>query len=213
MSRESMAAAFLLLVHDEFSGRPRCSADLLRCGLVGAQLAELVIGGRMGVAEGRVHPLDADPLGNARPAAEYVMECVLGQPRQHTIRTWTENLGEPLYEMIVTELVDDGVIRRETGGFGRRRTERLPALNLLRAAAPRARIERMITAPRELDLAGAFTIAMVWALGIEAMLDTRAERGGAELVERIRARMPVALRELLDGIGTSAAATSLTVRR
>jgi hypothetical protein len=208
-----MAAAFLLLVHDEFSGRPRCSADLLRCGLVGAQLAELVIGGRMGVAEGRVHPLDADPLGNARPAAEYVMECVLGQPRQHTIRTWTENLGEPLYEMIVTELVDDGVIRRETGGFGRRRTERLPALNLLRAAAPRARIERMITAPRELDLAGAFTIAMVWALGIEAMLDTRAERGGAELVERIRARMPVALRELLDGIGTSAAATSLTVRR
>jgi Golgi phosphoprotein 3 (GPP34) len=208
-----MAAAFLLLVHDEFSGRPRCSADLLRCGLVGAQLAELVIGGRMGVAEGRVHPLDADPLGNARPAAEYVMECVLGQPRQHTIRTWTENLGEPLYEMIVTELVDDGVIRRETGGFGRRRTERLPALNLLRAAAPRARIERMIIAPRELDLAGAFTIAMVWALGIEAMLDTRAERGGAELVERIRARMPVALRELLDGIGTSAAATSLTVRR
>jgi hypothetical protein len=208
-----MAAAFLLLVHDEFSGRPRCSADLLRCGLVGAQLAELVIGGRMGVAEGRVHPLDADPLGNARPAAEYVMECVLGQPRQHTIRTWTENLGEPLYEMIVTELVDDGVIRRETGGFGRRRTERLPALNLLRAAAPRARIERMITAPRELDLAGAFTIAMVWALGIEAMLDTRAERGGAELVERIRARMPVALRDLLDAIGTSAAATSLTVRR
>jgi Golgi phosphoprotein 3 GPP34 len=207
-----MAAAFLLLVHDEFSGRPRCSADLLRCGLVGAQLAELVIAGRMGVAEGRIHPLDAD-LGNARPAAEYVMECVLTQPRQHTIRTWTENLGEPLYEMIVTELVDDGVIRRETGGFGRRRTERLPALNLLRAAAPRARIERMITAPRELDLAGAFTIAMVWALGIEAMLDTRAERGGAELVERIRARMPVALRELLDGIGTSAAASSLTVRR
>src|SRR4029450_14145649 len=90
--------------------------------------------------------------------------------------------------MIVTELVDDGVIRRESRGFGRRRTERYPALDLLRAAAPRARIERMITAPRELDLAGAFMIAMVWALGIEAMLDARAERGGADLVERIMAR-------------------------
>jgi Golgi phosphoprotein 3 (GPP34) len=213
MSRESMAGAFLLLVHDEFSGRPRCSGDLLRGGLVGAQLAELVIAGRMGVAEGRVHPLDADPLGNARPAAEYVMECVLGQPRQHTVRTWTENLGDPLYEMVVTELVDDGVIRRESGGFGRRRSERYPALDLLRAAAPKARIERMITAPRELDLAGAFTIAMVWALGIEAVLDARAERGGADLVERIRARMPGPLRELLDAIGSSAAATSLTVRR
>ena len=208
-----MAAAFLLLVHDEFSGRPRCSADLLRCGLVGAQLAELVIAGRMGVAEGRLHPLDADPLGNARPAAEYVMECVLAQPRHHTVRTWTDNLGEPLHEMVVTELVDDGVIRRESGGFGRRRTERYPALDLLRAAAPKARFERMITTPRELDLAGAFTIAMVWALGVEAVLDARAERGGAELVERIRARMPVTLRELLDGIGSSAAATSLTVRR
>ena len=213
MSRESMPAAFLLLVHDEFSGRARCSADLLRCGLVGAQLAELVMAGRMGIAEGRLHPLDADPLGNARPAAEYVMECVLGQPRQHTVRTWTENLGEPLHEMIVVELVEDGVIRRETAGFGRRRAERYPALNLLRAAAPKVRIERMITAPRELDLAGAFTIAMVWALGIEAMLDVRAERGGAELVERIRARMPAALGELLEAIGTSAAATSLTVRR
>jgi Golgi phosphoprotein 3 (GPP34) len=213
MSRESMPAAFLLLVHDEFSGRPRCSADLLRCGLVGAQLAELVIGGRVGVADGRLHPLDADPIGNSRPAPEYVMECVLGQPRQHTVRTWTENLGEPLHEMIVTELVDDGIIRRESGGFGRRRAERYPALNLLRAAAPKARIERMITAPRELDLAGAFTIAMIWALGIEAVLDTRAERGGADLVERIRARMPGPLRDLLDGIASSAAATSLTVRR
>jgi Golgi phosphoprotein 3 (GPP34) len=208
-----MAGAFLLLVHDEFSGRPRCSADLLRGGIVGAQLAELVMAGRMGMAEGRVHPLDADPLGNGRPAAEYVMQCVLGQPRHHTVRTWTDNLGEPLQEMIVTELVEDGVIRRESGGFGRRRTERYPALDLLRAAAPKARIERMLTTPRELDLAGAFTIAMVWALGIEAVLDTRAERGGAELVERIKARMPATLLELLDGIGTSAAAASLTVRR
>jgi hypothetical protein len=209
-----MAAAFLLLVHDEFSGRTRCSADLLRCGLVGAQLGELVIAGRMGVAEGRLQPLDADPLGNARPAAEYVMECVLAQPRHHTVRTWTDNLGDPLHEMIVAELVDDGIVRRESGGgFGRRRTARYPAIDLLRAAAPKARIERMLTTPRDLDLAGAFTIAMVWALGIEAVLDARSERGSVDLVERIRARMPVALRELLDGISSAAAATSLTVRR
>ena len=208
-----MAGAFLLLVHDEFSGRSRCSADLLRGGLVGAQLAELVIAGRMGVAEGG--STRWTPTRSATPgrAAEYVMECVLGQPRQHTVRTWTENLGDPVHEMVVTELVEDGVIRRESGGFGRRRTERYPALDLLRAAAPKARIERMITTPRELDLAGAFTIAMVWALGIEAVLDARAERGGADLVERIRARMPGPLRELLDGIGSSAAATSLAVRR
>ncbi len=208
-----MAGAFLLLVHDEFSGRPRCSADLLRGGLVGAQLAELVIAGRMGLAEGRVHPLDADPLGDARPAAAYVMECVLAQPRHHTVRTWTENLGEALHEMVVTELVDEGIVRRESGGFGRRRMERYPAVDLPRAAAPKARFERMLTTPRDLDLAGAFTIAMVWALGIEGVLDARAERGGADLVERIRARMPGPLRELLDGIGSSAAATSLAVRR
>jgi Golgi phosphoprotein 3 GPP34 len=208
-----MAGAFLLLVHDEFSGRPRCGADLLRDGLVAAQFAELVIAGRMGVAEGRVRALHADPIGNARPAAEYVMECVLAQPGHHTVRTWTENLGEPLHEMIVTELVEDAVIRRESGGFGRRRAERYPALDLLRAAAPKARFERMLTAPRELDLAGAFTLAMVWALGIEGVLDARAERGGGDLVERIRARMPTALGALLDGVDNAAAASSLTVRR
>jgi hypothetical protein len=208
-----MAGAFLLLVHDEFSGRPRCSADLLRCGLVGAQLAELVIAGRMSLAEGRVHPLDADPLGDGRPAADYVMECVFAQPRHHTVRTWTENLGEPLHEMVVTELVEEGIVRRESGGFGRRRMERYPAVDLLRAAAPKARFARMLTMPRDLDLAGAFTIAMVWALGIEAVLDARSERGTGDLVERIKARMPAALRALLEGIGNSAAATSLTMRR
>lgn len=212
MSRESMAGAFLLLIHDEFSGRPRCGADLFRAGLVGAQLAELAIIGRIDVAEGRVHPLDTVPLDNLRAAADWVLRCVLGQPRRHTVRTWTENLGEPLHEMIVTELVEDGVVRRVSGGFGRRRTERLPALDLLRAAAPRARMERMITAPRELDLAGAFTIAMMWELGIEQVMDVRAEAGSRVLVERIRARMPDALRELLDGMGDFAAASSLTVR-
>jgi hypothetical protein len=209
-----MAATFFLLVHDEFSGRSRCRADLLRCGLVGAQLAELVIAGRIGLVEGRVHPLDAGPLGDARPAAEYVMECVLAQPRYHTAATWADNLGDPLHAMIVNEVVEDGIVRRESaGGFGRRRTERFPAVDLLRAAAPKERIERMLMTPRELDLAGAFTIATVWALGIEAVLDARSDRGSGDLVERIQARMPTALRELLDGIGNSAAASPLTVRR
>jgi hypothetical protein len=74
-------------------------------------------------------------------------------------------------------------------------------------------MERMITAPRELDVAGAFTIAMMWELGIEEVMDGRVEARGRDLVERIRARMPDALRELLDGIGDSYAASSLTVRR
>lgn len=213
MIRESMAGAFLLLLHDEFSGRPRCGPDPLRGGLVGAQLAELLIAGRVGLAEGRVHPLPADPPADTHPAAEYVVECVRSQPGRYTVRTWTENLGEPLHQMVVAELVDGGVIRRESGGLGWRRAVRLPAVDLLRAAAPRARIERMITTPRELDLAGAFTIAMLWELGIEEVMDVRAPCGSGNLVERISARMPTALRDLLDGIGDAAVAASLTVRR
>jgi hypothetical protein len=61
----------------------------------------------------------------------------------------------------------------------------------------------MPTTPRDLDLASAFTIAMVWTLGIEAVFDARFERGSGELVERIKAGMPAALRELLEGIGSS----------
>src|SRR4051794_36956928 len=152
MSRESMAGAFLLLLHNQFSGRPRCGADPLRGGLAGAQLAELAIFGRIGVAEGRVHPLDAAPLESARPTAEYVMECVRGQPRHHTVRTWTEKPRRAAAQ-------DD---RRRTRRGRRRppgvRRLRLAAhgsparARLLRAAAPRARMERMITAPRELDV-------------------------------------------------------------
>ena len=214
MGRESMAGAFFLLAHDEFSGRARCDLDLLRCGVVGAQLAELVIGGRLGVVDGRVHPLDAEAVGET-PAASYVMECILAQPRHHTVRTWTDSLGEPLFELVARQLTDDKVVRRDVGrGVGRRRADRFPAVDLLRAAAPRSRLSHAVSSPRNLDLAGAFTIALVWALGLASLLDQRIERSTAdELILRIRARMPGALRELLEGVDSTAAASSLSVRR
>ena len=214
MGQESMARGFFLLAHDEFTGRARCDQGRLRCGVVGAQLADLMIAGRLGMGGGRVLMLDADPVpdGDGRAPA-YVVECLKAAPRALTVRTWATNLGEQVTEMIAIGLVDDGVVRRETGrGFGRR-PDRFRGLDLLRAGAPRSQVAHAFTSPKDLDLTTAFLITLIWSLQVERIVDLPLDRASADdLVARIRAHMPSVLRELLEGIDDAATASSLTIR-
>src|SRR5215213_3200633 len=54
MDRHWLAADFFLIAHDEFSGKLRISLELLCCGLVGGQLADLIVANRLAVQGGRL---------------------------------------------------------------------------------------------------------------------------------------------------------------
>lgn len=214
MDQDHLAARIFLVAHDEFTGRSHISRELLTCGLVGAQLAELMIAGPVAMAGGRVvmtgesHP-DADPI------AAYVMEGIQRQASSHTVRTWTSNLGDPLYELIARELVDRGILRRQVSrGILRQPADRFPAVDLLRAAGPRIRLEHMIRHPRDLDLAGGVVAALLWSLGVDRILDPTIDRVAArQLVDEVQENLPPDLAELLTGVTAAGAAVSLTVRR
>lgn len=208
------AADFFLVVHDEFKGRLRINRDLLGCGLVTAQIGQLVAGGTLGVTSGRVVAVEGAPPPTDE-IDEYVVESVRGQASSHTVRTWIDTLDEVLYELMARRLVESGVVRRESGsGLLRRRPDRFPSVDLLSAARPRLRLESMLRRPREFDLAGAFTAALIWACGVDVVLDPELDRTAArELTDEIGERLPPELGELLAGTRAAVAAISLTVRR
>lgn len=224
METEQWSEEFFLIAHNEFTGRPHINRDLLGCGLVAAQFAQLVASRRLSVVDGRVAaPPETDSAAGGARALDteaqdidaYVIESVQRQPSGHTVRTWTTSLADVLHELLGRRLVEAGVVRREQGGgLLRRRPDRFPSVDLLRAARPRLRLENMLRRPRELDLQNGFTAALVWALGVDGVLDPELDRAEArELVDEIGERLPADLQELLAGTRAAVAAVSLTVRR
>jgi hypothetical protein len=214
MDQERLAARVFLIAHDEFTGKAHISPELLRCGLAGAQLAELMVAGRLAMANGRVVVTEQSVPGSDA-VASYVMDGIRQQKASHTVRTWTTQLGDPLFELVGRDLIDRGILRREAvRGVLRQRPDRFPAVDLLRAAAPRIRLERMIRNPRELDLAGGIVAGLLWSLGVDGILDPTIDRVDARrLVDEVRDGLPPDLAQLLAGIVASVSAVSLTVRR
>jgi Golgi phosphoprotein 3 GPP34 len=215
MERPRLAADFFLIAHDEFSGKPRISAVLLACGLAGAQLAELVIDGRIIVESGRLLATDARGDGGDE-VGTYVVQTIRQQSSTHSVRVWVETLVEMLPELVARQLIVDGVVRREEGGrqLMRRRPDRFPATDLLAAARPRLRLEHMLRTPQEFDLSGAVLAVLVGVLGVEPTLDPNINRAETrELIDRLRTHMPSDLQNLIEGVEAAVAAASLTVRR
>ena len=215
MERPRLAADFFLIAHDEFSGKPRISAVLLACGLAGAQLAELVMDGRIIVESGRLLATDAWGDGGDE-VATYVVQTIRQQSSTHSVRVWVETLVEMLPELVARQLIVDGVVRREEGGrqLMRRRPDRFPATDLLAAARPRLRLEHMLRTPQEFDLSGAVLAVLVGVLGVEPTLDPNIDRAETrELINRLRTHLPSDLQNLIEGVEAAVAAASLTVRR
>ncbi len=219
MLRQPLASAFFLLVHDPFTGKLLISDELLACGVVGAQLGELMIGGRLLMVGGRITVLDARGNDTTTGASDtiraYVVDSIRRQPEAHTVRTWTENLGPPLTELVARDVVASGLLRRQAGGgLLRRRADAFPAVDLVSAAAPKVRLEHALRVPQEMDLTLGFLAALVWALGVEPVLDPDLDRAAArEVVDEVFKYLPATLGELVEGIRSAVAAVSLRVRR
>ena len=213
MASIDLAEQFFLIGHDEFSGRPAVSNELMECGLVGALFGALVIEGRLGVKEGKVHALDPEPTGE--DLADKLVATVDRQSSYHRVRTWTEQLGGFAYRTIAERLVDSGTLRREAGRklLGRP-GERYPAVNLYEAARPRLKLNHVIRHREELDLDQAVLAALLTAVGIEAVLGVDMNRESLRtVINSLLRAMPVQLQELLTGIDETVASISLTVHR
>lgn len=214
MERGQMATGFFLVVHDEFTGKPLISPDLLLCGLVGAQIADLVIGGRLTMSGDRVTVVRAEVSG-LDELATFVLDSVSHESESHTVRSWNDALGEILYDLTVGRLTADQILRRETSrGLLGKRKSRYPAVDLVRARRPTVELREMFDDPRRFTLPGAFLAAMLATLEVDAVMEPEVERTRLRSIAGQAAEhLPGSLSQLRAGLADTVAAISLTVRR
>jgi Golgi phosphoprotein 3 GPP34 len=210
MSRYRLAESFFLIVHDPFTGKPGISRELLDCGLVAAELADLVLSGHLDVVDDRVVVTERTG-GLDEELDRFVVDAVGRQTSSHPVRVWAESIGAIVFDLVVKRLLDDGVVRAERHrGVLRRGPERFPAQDLLRASGPRLRLEHMLRHPAEFDLPGAVTAAIAGAIGVERTFEFDIDR---ELFTELADNLPPSLERLIAGVTATVAAISLTIRR
>jgi hypothetical protein len=210
MTRSHLAENFFLIFHDPFTGKLTISRELLDCGLVTSELADLVLTGHLDIVDDRVVVTERKD-GAEDPISAYVLEAVGRQKSAHSVRVWAESIGEIVFGLVSQHLIDNGVVRVEQHrAMLRRGPDRFPAQDLLKASGPRLRLEHMIRNPRTFDLPGAVAAAIVGALGVERTFEFDVDR---ELFTDLTDNLPPTLQRLLAGVTATAAAISLTVRR
>jgi hypothetical protein len=210
-----LAVDFFLIAHDPFDeGRLRISPELLGCGLVGAELAELVLSRRLGVAGEDLVILE--PSGQLDEVDDYVLEAVGSQDSAHPVRSWVEPLQDGLYALIGRKLVASGMVRRQQGGrrLSRgRQPDRFPANDLLAACRPQQQLEQLLRSPSELTLSAGTLAALIGVLGMDGLLNPEIERGTLrEILAEIEQFLPTDLRVVCDGVRLMSAEVSLRSR-
>lgn len=213
METIELAEQFFLISHDEFSGRPAVSHELVECGLVGAVLGGLVIEGRLAIKEGKVVVLDGLPGDDE--LTNRLVRTVDQQPANHRVRTWAEQLGSYIYPVVAGRLVAAGTLRRDRSRslFGRQ-SDRYPAVDLYHAARPRLLLNHVVRHREEMDLDQAVVIALLAAVGIEVVLGLDLNRDVLRrVISSLIDAMPMQLQELLAGIDETVASISLTIHR
>jgi Golgi phosphoprotein 3 (GPP34) len=215
MGQQELAVDFFLIAHDPFEdGRLRISPELLGCGLVGAELADLVLARRLGIAGDDL--VVTEPAGQLDEVDDYVIEAVGSQESAHPVRAWIEPLQDGLYALIGRKLVASGTVRRVPGArrIARgRQPDRFPANDLLAACLPQQHVEQLLANPADLTLAAGTLAALLGVLDLDGLLNPEVDRATPrELLTEIEQHLPSDLRAVCDGVRAVSAEVSLRAR-
>jgi hypothetical protein len=206
-AQDKLAARLFLILHDPFSGRCAVSPMALRCALVGAELAELILNRRVAMADELIVPGEASAPGTDALSA-FVVGAINRQPEHYPVPVWLAAIGDAVAELVAARLMEVGILVR-TRSLVRRRG-RFPAINLLAAAGPRVRLEYMVRMPDEADVASATCAALIDAVGAARVLQGETarrdlRRGLATLTETLSPD----LRSLVTSVEVAHASGSL----
>jgi Golgi phosphoprotein 3 (GPP34) len=208
-----VADELFLVGHDEYSGKCLTNHAVLGCGLAGAVLIELMLAGRIVMADGRVVVRDS------RPWSERVTDAALAEMLKRReafpVRSWVEYLCPEVREIVGERLQTEGLVRREQSrGLSLRSVVRFPAVDAVEAAGPRVRLRYMLDQGQPLDLVTALLGALVRATELESVLLLQLGRQQLrDLLGRVVEALPPDLRTVIAAVDASVAAVALTVRR
>lgn len=212
-SDERLADELFLIAHDDYSGKPLTSGNLLDTALAGALLAELLFDRRITIT--RAQLFVADKRAWREPVTDRVLTEIVRRGDGHAVRSWLEFLAPRVREHVGERLVDAGAVRRTTSrGLSLRTTVCWPGLDPNRVARPRVRLNAMLErSERPLDVRFATLAGLVRAAGlIRALLPTN-KTAVAERIVSARLLLPTDLAEVLNAVDAVLGHAPLTARR
>lgn len=198
MKHIHLVPSMFAVLHDPVTGRPAAEHPAVCRALLGAQLAELMISGRLATAGGRVVVTGRRAAAGADPTGTFVVETLACRGAAQTVRSWVEALGDIVHDRVAQDLVNAGRIRREPGPPG---APCWPATDPTRGARARAELRHMVAEPRAFDLPGAVAVACLLAAGVDGVF-------GADPVPvaDLIAALPPDLAALVGALGAPPAA-------
>ncbi len=206
-AQDKLAARLFLILHDPFSGRCAVSSTTLRCVLVGAELAELILNRRVAL-ENELIVLGEPSAPGADALSAFVVGAIGRQPESYAVPVWLSAIGDAVVELVAARLMEAGILARSKSLLGRR--GRFPAINLLAAAGPRVRLVHMVREPQECDVAGATCAALIDAVGagrvLQGDLSRRELRRG---LTGLAATLPADLRSVVTSVEVAHASGAL----
>lgn len=208
-----LADELFLIGHDEYTGKAHVNNVILDSGLAGAVIGELLLTGRVVIAENRVAVRDNRPYGEALTDA--ALAEILKQRENHPVRAWVEYLRDDVRDMVGRRLVQSGMVtREESRGLTLRVTVRFPATDAIEAAAPLVRLRFLLDRDDPLDQQTMALASLVLASQLEQTLlvDTTRQQVRELITQRTRPMHPY-LHALATGVDAAVAAIALTIRR
>jgi hypothetical protein len=189
MKYTHLVPSLFSVLHDPETGRPAAGHPAVCRALLGGQLAELMIAGRLAMDGERVVVTGRRAADGADPTGTFVVETLAHRGAGQSVRSWIAALGGTLHDRVAQDLVNAGRIRREQPRLPLG-APRWPATDPARGARARLELRHMVAEPQAFDLAVA--VACVLAVGVDGVL-----RADPALLAELVAALPTDLAALV----------------
>lgn len=182
-----------LMAHGDVTGRPLVQPRPLGIGLAGGLLAELMLGGCIGVwRDGAVKAGYAVPDDGLE---RRVRDQISGEQQPHPVREWLLFLARTAAGDVACRLERSGYLARARG-WSTRRSPRWVPVNADWAFAPLARLRPVLDATQPVPIYGAVLAGLAVASGLGFRLAQHLTPGGRSVDDAV-GQLPAEVRELI----------------
>ena len=210
-----LADQYFLIAHEDRTGRSRLHPRATGLGLAGALIGELILEGRIGIADGDLIILDRHPPTDA--LAHDILDLLIAQSRHRDVRTWLAFLSQDSAARVGERLMRLGAVEPVV----RRRMLSTQTLYMPNSAEQRnaaawapARLANLLVRGIEMSVSDRLLVGLIAATGLtrHVLYDFEMHRQAFQTLPNAVESLPSDLRELVE-ITEASVGSVLTVGR
>jgi len=210
-----LADQYFLIAHEDRTGRSRLHPRATGLGLAGALIGELILEGRIGIADGDLIILDRHPPTDA--LAHDILDLLIAQSRHRDVRTWLAFLSQDAAARVGERLMRLGAVEPVV----RRRMLSTQTLYMPNSAEQRnaaawapARLANLLVRGVEMSVSDRLLVGIIAATGLtrHVLYDFEMHRHAFQTLPNAVESLPSDLRELVE-ITEASVGSVLTVGR